>query len=228
MIRLVIVDDQALVREGLSLILAAQSDIDVVAALPDGPALLDFVDRQPDAVEVVLLDLYLPGADGVQTLERLRRQFPQVRARVLMLTTIGRAAEIQRALAAGADGFVLKDATGDELASAVRGVHGGVTTLSTSAAEALWPGRRNGAAGNRPGSETDPLDSPAGRVASLTPREREILDRLARGLANQEIARDLHLAERTVKTHVSSVLAKLGVTSRTQAALLARDLSGVG
>jgi DNA-binding NarL/FixJ family response regulator len=226
-IRLVIVDDQALVREGLSLILATQSDIDVVAALSDGPALLEFVDRQPEAVDVVLLDLYLPGADGVQILERLRREHPQVRARVLMLTTIGRAAEIQRALTAGADGFVLKDATGDELASAVRGVHGGVTTLSTSAAEVLWPGRRAGVAGRHPESPHPSFDSPAGRIASLTPREREILDRLARGLANQEIARDLHLAERTVKTHVSSVLAKLGVASRTQAALLARDLSGV-
>lgn len=227
MIRLVIVDDQALVREGLSLILAAQSDIDVVAALPDGPALLDFMERQPEAVEVILLDLYLPGADGVQALDQLRRQFPQVRARVLILTTIGRAAEIHRALAAGADGFVLKDATGDELASAVRGVHGGVTTLSTSAAEALWPGRRDAANDHRPGAEVVALDSPADRIASLTPREREILDLLAEGLANQEIARELHLAERTVKTHVSSVLAKLRVASRTRAALLARDLSGV-
>jgi len=198
----------------------------VVAALPDGPALLDFMGRQPDAAEVILLDLYLPGADGVQTLGQLRRQFPQVRARVLMLTTIGRAAEIQRALAAGADGFVLKDTTGDELASAVRGVHGGVTTLSTSAAEVLWP-RRQATEGTGPGPDRNPLDSPAGRVASLTPREREILDLLAEGLANQDIARSLRLAERTVKTHVSSVLAKLGVTSRTQAALLARDLSGV-
>ena len=235
MIRLAIVDDQALVREGLSLILAAQSDIEVVAALPDGPALLDFVARYSDAADVILLDLCLPGEDGVQTLGRVRRRFPGAGVRVLMLTTIGRAVDIQRALAAGADGFVLKDATGDELAAAVRGAYGGVTALSASVAEVLWPGRRDTVDGSGPGpdgrSDVRPpaagslLDSPAARVAALTPREREILDLLAEGLANQDIARSLHLAERTVKTHVSSVLAKLGVASRTQAALLARDLS---
>lgn len=214
MIRLAVVDDQALVREGLGLILGAQPDIRVVAELPDGAALLEWLAGDPSAADVILLDLYLPGADGVQVLGRLRARLPAVAAKVLMLTTVGRAADIQRALAAGADGFVLKDASGGELAAAVRGAHAGVTALSASAAELLWP---------------SPVAAPAvdaeARLGTLTAREREVLALLGRGLTNQDIARDLALAERTVKAHVSNLLAKLAVTSRTQAALLARDLS---
>lgn len=214
MIRLVIVDDQALVREGLSLILGAQPDLTVVAELPDGPALLKLLAEDPAAADVVLLDLYLPGADGVRILEQVRAQHPEVSAKVLMLTTVGRAADIQRAMAAGADGFVLKDASGSELAAAVRSGHAGVTTLSASAADLLWP-----AAPTAPPADT------GARLRTLTPREREVLAMLGRGMTNQDIARDLALAERTVKAHVSNLLGKLAVSSRTQAALLARDLS---
>jgi DNA-binding NarL/FixJ family response regulator len=214
MIRLAVVDDQALVREGLSLILGAQPDLEVVAELPDGEALLDLLAADPRAADVVLLDLYLPGADGVRVLGRLRARRPEVPARVVMLTTVGRAADVQRALAAGADGFVLKDASGSELAAAVRGAYAGVTALSASATELLWPAA----------TRTPPADT-AARLRSLTLREREVLTLLGRGLTNQDIARDLVLAERTVKAHVSNLLAKLAVSSRTQAALLARDLS---
>ncbi|MFI6907899.1 LuxR C-terminal-related transcriptional regulator [Nonomuraea sp. NPDC050394] len=200
MIRLVIVDDQALVREGMSLILGAQPDIEVVAAVEDGPDLLAFL--AAGEADVILLDLYLPGTDGITL---LREHLPRPRPRVLMLTTVGRAAEIQRALAAGADGFVLKDATGEELAAAVRGAHAGVTTLSASAGRLLARARPPG-------------------LEALTAREREVLDLVAEGLANRDIARRLGLAERTVKAHVSNVLAKLGVTSRTQAVrLVPRD-----
>ncbi len=205
MIRLAIVDDQALVREGLALILGAEPDIEVVAEFADGAGLLD----DPVPADLILLDLYLPGADGVAIMRELRSRRPEVT--VLMLTTVGSAADIQRALAAGADGFVLKDATGAELAAAVRGAHAGVRPLSASAAELLWP--RQPA---RPGRGPD--------LSALTPREREVLDLLGQGMGNREIATALDLAERTVKTHVSNVLAKLDVASRTQAALLARDL----
>ncbi|WP_430782040.1 response regulator [Actinoplanes sp. G11-F43] len=211
MIRLVVVDDQALVREGLGLILGAQPDLEVVAELPDGPALLGFLAGEPGAADVILLDLYLPGADGVEVLGRVRALGP---VKVLMLTTVGRAADVQRALAAGADGFVLKDAGGAELAAAVRSVHAGVTALSGSAAELLWPAPVAAAP-----------EHAGARLATLTGREREVLGLLGRGMTNQGIARELALAERTVKSHVSNLLAKLAVTSRTQAALLARHLS---
>jgi DNA-binding NarL/FixJ family response regulator len=214
MIRLVIVDDQALVREGLGLILGAQPDLEVVAELSDGAALLDLLTGNPAVADVILLDLYLPGGDGVWVLGQVRSRLPEVHAKVLMLTTVGRAADIQRALSAGADGFVLKDASGSELAAAVRGGHAGVTTLSASAADLLWP----------PPAKPPAIDAGA-RLRTLTPREREVLGLLGRGMTNQDIARDLTLAERTVKVHVSNLLAKLAVTSRTQAALIARDLS---
>jgi DNA-binding NarL/FixJ family response regulator len=204
-IRLAIVDDQALVREGLALILGAEPDIEVVAEFADGAALL----RDPLRADIILLDLYLPGADGVATMRALRSTRPEVK--VLMLTTVGSAADIQRALTAGADGFVLKDATGAELAAAVRGAHAGVRPLSASAADLLWP-RPVPASGRAPAD-----------LSALTPREREVLDLLGQGMGNREIAAELALAERTVKTHVSNVLAKLDVASRTQAALLARD-----
>jgi DNA-binding NarL/FixJ family response regulator len=199
-IRLVIVDDQALVREGLSLILGRQPDIEVVAELADGDALL----RSDVDADVILLDLYLPGRDGVAVLRA--RSFA---AKVLVLTAVGSAADVQRALAAGADGFVLKDATGAELAAAVRGAHAGVRPLSASAAELLWPRTAAPAVAD---------------LGVLTAREREVLRLLGQGLSNREIARTLDLAERTVKTHVSNLLAKLAVESRTQAALLAQGL----
>jgi DNA-binding NarL/FixJ family response regulator len=210
-IRLVIVDDQALVRGGLALILGARPDIEVVAQLADGAALLDLLTRRPEVVDVILLDLYLPGADGVTTMRTLRSRLPEVAAKVVILTTVGRAADVQRALAAGADGFVLKDATGAELAAAVLGAYAGILPLSSSAAGLLWPAQ-------------DPRPAPPERLAGLTAREREVLDLLGRGLGNREIAGTLEIAERTVKTHVSNLLAKLALTSRTQAALLARDL----
>ncbi|MDP9792353.1 DNA-binding NarL/FixJ family response regulator [Catenuloplanes nepalensis] len=205
MIRVVVVDDQALVREGLGLVLRAQPDLDVVAELPDGPALLAFL--ATGAADVVLLDLYLPGEDGVRLLSRISTP------PVLILTTVGRAADVQRALAAGAAGFVLKDAGGAELAAAIRGAAAGVTALSSSAARLLWPSANHD-------RQPSGVRSSAHR---LTAREREVWGLVGRGLSNQEIARALSVAERTVKVHVSSLLAKLGVSSRTQAALLTRD-----
>jgi DNA-binding NarL/FixJ family response regulator len=191
MISILVVDDHALVREGIALILAAQPDLTVVGQLTDGKALLAW----DEPVDVVLLDLNLPDVSGIDLLKQLS-------AKVVMLTTVGRTHEIRRALAAGAAGFALKDSSGAELAAAIRAAHAGVTALTPTAARLL---------ANPP------------PVAALTSRERDILDLLAAGLSNQDIATALDLSNRTVKTHVSNVLAKLGVTSRTQAAIIARS-----
>ncbi|MFE3174129.1 response regulator [Amycolatopsis sp. NPDC059090] len=196
MIGVRVVDDHALVREGLALILGAQPDLDVLGAHPDGPGLLAALDA---ATDVVLLDLYLPGMDGIEVLQRIRQSEGP---KVVMLTTIGRAGEIRRALAAGASGFVLKDSTGTELAAAVRAAHEGITAMSPAVAATL----------RTPAAE------------GVTPRERDVLLLLGRGLSNRDIAAELGLAERTVKVHVGNLLAKLQVDSRTQAALLAEEI----
>jgi DNA-binding NarL/FixJ family response regulator len=193
-----VVDDHALVREGLALILAAQPDLTVTGVHADGAELLAV---PGDLGDVVLLDLNLPGLDGLEVLRRLRARTP--RPRVVMLTTIGRARDIRRALAAGADGFVLKDSTGEELAAAVRAAHAGVTAVSPAVAAEL-------------GSPAEPF----------TPRERDVLGLLGRGLSNRDIAAELGLAERTVKVHVGNLLAKLQVGGRTQAALAAERVLG--
>jgi DNA-binding NarL/FixJ family response regulator len=199
MIKVRVVEDHALVREGLALILGAQPDIDVIGTHPDGADLL----AQPgDLGDVVLLDLYLPEPEGFAILHRLRTR-PHG-PKVLIVTTIGRPAEIRRALTAGATGFVLKDSTGEEVVAAVRAAHAGLTALSPKV--------------------TALLQRPTGEA--FTPRERDVLDLLRRGLSNRDIARGLGLAERTVKVHVGNLLAKLQVGSRTQAALLADDILG--
>lgn len=181
------------------MILGSHPDIEVVATHADGRELLAVTG---DLGDVVLLDLYLPELDGIEVLRQLRKR--PAGPKVLILTTIGRPAEIQRALAAGAHGFVLKDSTGGELAAAVRAAEAGVLAMSPAVAAAL--------------------SAPA--VEALTPREREVLGLLGRGLPNRGIAAELGLAERTVKVHVGNLLAKLHVDSRTQAALLAGDVLG--
>ncbi|QRP43376.1 response regulator transcription factor [Amycolatopsis sp. FDAARGOS 1241] len=198
MIGIRVVDDHALVREGLALIVAAQPDLTVTGVHADGAELLAVSGELGD---VVLLDLNLPGLDGIEVLRRLRAR--PAAPRVVMLTTIGRARDIRRALAAGADGFVLKDSTGEELAAAVRAACAGVTAVSPAVAAEL-------------GTPAEPF----------TPRERDVLALLGRGLSNRDIATELGVAERTVKVHVGNLLAKLHVASRTQAALAAEEILG--
>jgi DNA-binding NarL/FixJ family response regulator len=149
---------------------------------------------------VVLLDLVMPGLDGAAVLVALRDHPLRDRMRVLVLTTYGGQSSMRRALSLGADGYLLKDSTAQQLATALRAVAGGLTTLSPAA-----------------GARREP--APARR--RLTARESEVLHLLGEGLSNRDIARRLGLTERTVKIHVSAVLGKLGVQSRTQAALMA-------
>jgi DNA-binding NarL/FixJ family response regulator len=198
MIRVLIVDDHPVVRQGLVALLSVQDDIVVAGEAADGPAAVSLAGTvSPD---VVLLDLKLPGTDGVAVLPELAGKY-----RVLVLTSATEPEWADRAMKAGACGVVYKDIDPDALVRAIRSVHDGNVLLAVGAAAAL----RGGAAGR--GNSLD----------ALTPREREVLRHVAAGRSNREIARALQVSEKTVKAHVSSVLAKLGVQDRTQAAVLA-------
>jgi len=198
-IRVLVVDDHPVVRQGLRTFLDLQDDITVVGEAADGRECVEQAARlRPD---VVLFDLRMPGGDGVAALRGLReRDLP---ARVLVLTSFTEPAAVLPAVRAGAAGYVYKDIDPPALATAIRAVHTGHVLLHPDVARLLTAG--------------DTL--PAG--VHLTAREREVLRELAHGRSNREIARALTLSEKTVKTHVSAVLSKLGVADRTQAALYA-------
>lgn len=199
-IRVLVVDDHPVVRQGLRTFLDLQGDIAVVGEAADGTEGISAAEElQPD---VVLLDLRMPGADGVTTLHGLRQRGNP--ARVLVITSFTEPTAVLPAVRAGAAGYVYKDVDPPALAAAIRAVHAGHVLLHPDVAELLAAGER-----------------PAAATSRLTAREREVLIEIARGRSNREIARTLRLSEKTVKTHVSAVLAKLGVQDRTQAALTA-------
>lgn len=215
-IRVLVADDQAIVRDGLVTVLELLPDIEVVGQAADG---VEAVERAGElAPDVVLMDLRMPRLDGAAATERLLAGHPGIA--VLVLTTFADDASIVSALKAGARGYLTKDARRAELAAAVRAVASGQTTLAPEVGARLI------------GSFTGGLDSeakPAARAAeellarfpALTPREAEVLAAIARGRSNPEIARQFFVSVATVKTHVNSLFAKLGVSSRAQAIALA-------
>ncbi len=194
---MLVVDDHPVVRQGLRTFLDLQDDLEVVGESADGESCVDDAERlRPD---VILLDLRMPGADGVSALHGLREAGNP--ARVLVITSFTEPAAVLPAVRAGASGYVYKDIDPPALAAAIRSVHAGHVLLHPDVARLLAAGD------TRPG----PTD--------LTARERDVLAEVARGRSNREIARELSLSEKTVKTHVSAILGKLGVQDRTQAAL---------
>jgi DNA-binding NarL/FixJ family response regulator len=209
-IRVAIVDDQTLVREGIRSLLDLAVDVEVVGDAADGDAALALLDEV--AVDVLLLDLRMPRRDGIATLEALAdRDDPPP---VLVLTTFDDDDLVLRALRAGARGYLLKDVTLEQLVGAIRTLAEGGTLLQPILTDRLL---RAASARNVP------VDGLA-RPEPLTPREQDVLQLVAAGYSNQEIAEALHLAAGTVKNHVSSVLLKLGVRDRTRAVLRALDL----
>ncbi|GLW72338.1 DNA-binding response regulator [Kitasatospora phosalacinea] len=214
-IRVLIADDQAMVRAGFAALLSAQSDIDVVGDAADGRQALEVSGRtHPD---VVLMDVRMPEMDGLEAARRLLDPPPGAvhRPRVLMLTTFDVDDYVYEALRAGASGFLLKDAPPADLIAAVRVVAAGDALLAPSVTRRLIADF----ARHRPAPRRDPRL----RLNGLTPRETEVLELIARGLSNQEIAAHLVLAEQTVKTHVGRILAKLELRDRAQAVVLAYE-----
>jgi DNA-binding NarL/FixJ family response regulator len=206
MLRVVIVDDQELVRAGLRMILDAQDDIEVVAEAADGLEAISEVERtDPD---VVLMDIRMPNLDGVEATRRLPGR------RVLILTTFALDEYVVEALRAGASGFLLKDAPPDELVRAVRVVATGDALLSPSVTRQLL---------DRVVPKLGSSGPPASSLDALTAREREVLILVAQGLSNAEIAERLVVSEATVKSHVSHILEKLGLRDRVQAVVAAYE-----
>ena len=195
-LRLILADDHPVLRDGLSLILDAQPDMAVVAQASTGEEALDlFLEHEPD---VLILDLQMPGEGGVNTVKRLLKKRP--RAKVLILTTYDRDEDIYCAMLAGAIGYVLKDTPRDELILAIRTIASGQRYMSLTAGAKL-----------------------AGRIGApqLTERELSVLQCVAAGQANKEIAARLGITEGTVKSHVNNIMQKLGALSRTDAAIVA-------
>ena len=205
-IRVLIVDDHAVVRQGLRTFLSLQDGIDVVGEASDGREAIAAAQRlRPD---VVLMDLVMPRVDGVQAMRELRDHVPG--ARVIVLTSFLDDDRLLPAIRAGAAGYLLKNVEPSELARAVRTADAGDALIDPAVAARL----------------VDALASDHRPEQPLTAREQDVLDLVARGYANKRIARELGIAEKTVKTHVSHVLAKLGVSDRTQAALYATRAGG--
>ncbi|GAA4171526.1 response regulator transcription factor [Gryllotalpicola koreensis] len=211
MTRVAIADDQSLVRMGFRMVLEAQPDIEVVGEASDGASALELARRtRPD---VVLMDVRMPGVDGIAATADIAVELPETR--VLVLTTFDLDEYAFGALRAGASGFLLKDARPEELLAAIRAVAGGDAAVSPRVTRRMI--ELFGA--QLPGDSGDGTDA----AAALTPREREILVAIGRGLSNTEIAAELFLTESTVKTHVGRVLAKLALRDQVHAVIFAYE-----
>ncbi|WP_295823369.1 response regulator transcription factor [uncultured Microbacterium sp.] len=200
MIRVLVADDHSMVREGLSSVLAAEGDIEVVATATNGAEAVALVGTT--GIDVVVMDVSMPVMDGIAATRAVRQDHPRVR--VLVLTSFGDRDQVRRAIAAGATGYQLKDAEPADLRAAVRSVAQGHTPLDPRVAGALLPDAA--ASGN-----------------GLSVREEEVLRLVANGLANKQVATALGISERTVKAHLGNVFRQIGVADRTSAALWARD-----
>jgi DNA-binding NarL/FixJ family response regulator len=204
MIRVLIVDDHAMVRQGIATFIETQDDIQLVGEASNGREAIARV--QELAPDVVLMDLQMPELDGITATREIKAQFPQIK--ILALTSFVNDTQITPALQAGASGYLLKDISADALMKAIRAAHQGETPLAPVIAKKLIKGI---VAHN---DETRAIDR-------LTERERDVLGLLGRGMSNKQIAAHLSISEKTVKFHVSSILSKLNLNDRTQAALFA-------
>jgi len=213
-IRVLVVDDHAVVRRGLFAFLEGEPDIEVVgdaASADEALETLELLDSEGRLPHVVLMDLQMEPIDGIESTRRIRERYADLE--VVALTSFGETQRVHAALEAGASGYLLKDADVDEVAVAVRAAHRGELQLDPAVARRLTDSLRP--------SATD------GGAGSLTSRELDVLRLLGEGYANKAIAAELGITERTTRTHVSSILAKLGLSSRTQAALWATR-EGIG
>ena len=204
MIRILLVDDQSIVREGLASLLETQPDLEIVGEAENGKIAIErSLKLKPD---VILMDVRMPVMDGVAAIRVLSQQAPKIK--ILVLTTFDDDEYVTQAIAYGAKGYLLKDTPSVELAQAIRTINQGYTQLAPGLLEKAITSERN--------STTIPSE-----LAQLTSRETEVLQLIAKGYNNKEIAAELYITERTVKNHVNSILRRLNLRDRTQAAILA-------
>lgn len=216
-IRVLVVDDQALVRAGFRMILEIEPDLEVVGEAADGGSAVALAaEVSPD---VVLMDVRMPGVDGIEATRRLLADGASGAARVVMLTTFDMDQYVYAALQAGASGFLLKDVPPELLVAGIRAVHAGESLLAPTVTRRMIEAFLE----RGPGSAGAVAPAAAQRLSSLTAREREVLALMARGLTNAEIAAELFVSETTVKTHVGRVLMKLGLRDRVQAVIFAYE-----
>jgi DNA-binding NarL/FixJ family response regulator len=224
-LRVVIVDDQRLLCEGFRKLIELEADLEVVGMAGDGREALATIERlrtEQRSPDVVLMDVRMPHLDGIAATRLLKERWPEIR--VIILTTFDDQELIQGGLQAGALGYVLKDITAEQLATAIRVVAQGQVLLHPEVAHKVLASFAS--TQSSPAKAPAPPPGGAGAFAGeqLTEREREILSLLARGASNREISETLYIASGTVKNHLSTILGKLGVRDRTQAALKAREL----
>ncbi len=211
-IRVLLVDDHAVVRQGLRMFIEMQNDMEVVGEGANGLEAMELVAKlHPD---VILLDLIMPELDGVEATRKILAAYPQ--ARVLILTSFGEDDKVFPAIRAGAQGYLLKDIQPRELIRALREAHQGKAQLHPDVARRLM----QAVSGDMPAESPKPASLPV-ELQGLTEREREVLGMIAQGLTNHEIAEKMVISEKTVKTHVSNLLDKLGLEDRTRAAIWA-------
>ncbi len=230
-IRVLIVDDQTLVREGLRKLLELEPDLEIVGTASNGEAALKFVEQlyaQSAPPDVILMDIRMPRLDGIAATRAIKARWPV--AHIVILTTFDDVELIQGGLQAGALGYLLKDATSEQLASSVRAAARGqvllqpdIASKAFSAFSIATPPKPVAQPPKNSASEMSSMEY----VEALTEREREILALVAKGASNRQIGETLYITEGTVKNHMSNILSKLGLRDRTQAALYAREM-GLG
>ena len=217
MIHLLIVDDQTIIRHGLKSLLELQDDLTVIGDAGNGEeaiALIASLKQESQLPDVVLLDIRMPIMDGVATTKEINQHYPQIK--ILILTTFDNDEYISQAMNHGAKGYLLKDSPPEDLAMAIRVVNKGNTYMGSGLLEKMLH--------KSPQAKTV-TPAISNQLAELSPREREVLKLIAQGLNNREIAKKLYISEKTVKNHVTSILSKLNLRDRTQAALLASGLN---
>ncbi len=217
-VKVLVVDDQQLMRDGISSLLSIQEGIEVIGVAANGQEAVEKAAAlSPD---VILMDVRMPVMNGIAATEQIHRQLPA--CQVLMLTTFDDEEDIIKALLAGASGYLLKDIPSEDLAQAVRLAHRGIYQLEPSIAGKLMSVLQKQQSGPPPASKEVSVQAIAAQF-DLTEREMEVLQLIATGATNREIAEELVVSEGTVKNHVSNILSRLGLRDRTQAAIFARE-----